>query len=77
MHVIKGRTCTKFIVFSEHVLREVLKLHTHSWIFLLLQFSLTNINAARAVEMFLQALLTRASGYATTRNAKTLTVGHM
>lgn len=32
---------------------------------------------ARAVEIFLHALLTRAAGYASSRSAKTLTVGHL
>ncbi|CAI8054758.1 Dr1-associated corepressor [Geodia barretti] len=32
---------------------------------------------SRAVEIFLQALLTRGADYAATRNAKTLTVGHL
>lgn len=32
---------------------------------------------ARAVEIFLDALLTRADQYAASRSAKTLTVGHL
>ena len=32
---------------------------------------------ARAVEIFLQAMLTRATDYATSRSAKTLTVSHL
>ena len=39
-------------------------------------FSLTE-RAARAVEIFLQALLTRGANYALSRKAKTLTVGHL
>ena len=36
-----------------------------------------SLSTARAVEIFLQALLTRGADYAGTRNAKTLTVGHL
>ena len=40
-------------------------------------YSFTVCTSARAVEIFLQALLTRGADYAATRNAKTLTVGHL
>ena len=39
--------------------------------------SFTDCVSARAVEIFLRALLTRGADYASSRNAKTLTVGHL
>ena len=46
-------------------------------VFVKCTFFLINVILARAVEIFLQALLSRASNYAASRSAKTLTVGHM
>ena len=45
---------------------------------ILVNFTLVlDLITARAVEIFLQALLTRADCYASSRNAKTLTVSHL
>ena len=45
--------------------------------FCLLCIYFLNFAVARAVEIFLQAILTKSSEYAGSRNAKTLTVGHL
>jgi len=37
----------------------------------------STLGSARAVEIFLQALLTRSAEYAASRNAKTMTVLHL